>query len=105
VTGQLQPSASFSANPPKVDNSCIDRARGGFAFCAGRQRRPKKWFAVSPEIVFGAHCLAGIGTGANPRDLLRSFPSKALQIWPISTRANSPNNDDEHLLGEIALAS
>jgi hypothetical protein len=27
-----------------------------------------------------------------------------MAIWPISTRVNSPSNDDEHLLDEIAIA-
>jgi hypothetical protein len=27
-----------------------------------------------------------------------------MTLWPISTRVNSPSNDDEHLLDEIELA-
>jgi hypothetical protein len=27
-----------------------------------------------------------------------------MAIWPISTRVNSPSNDDEHLLDEIEPA-
>lgn len=42
-----------------------------------------------------------LGIEPDPRDVLRSFPSKLLRMWSISTRVNSPNNDDEHLLDEI----
>jgi putative SOS response-associated peptidase YedK len=46
-----------------------------------------------------------LGSEPDPRDLLRSFPSEAMRMWPISTRVNSPNNDDEKLLDEIVLAA
>jgi putative SOS response-associated peptidase YedK len=45
-----------------------------------------------------------LGTEPDPRDLLKPFPSDLMAIWPISTRVNSPSNDDEHLLEEIELA-
>jgi putative SOS response-associated peptidase YedK len=45
-----------------------------------------------------------LGTEPDPRDLLQPFPSDRMVIWPISTRVNSPSNDDEHLLEEIELA-
>ena len=44
-----------------------------------------------------------LGTEPDPRDLLQPFPSELMAIWPISTRVNSPTNDDEHLLEEIEL--
>jgi len=34
----------------------------------------------------------------DPRDALRPFPSELLKMWPISTRVNSPMNDDEDLI-------
>ena len=34
----------------------------------------------------------------DPHELLRPFPSEPMRIWPISTRVNSPLNDDEELL-------
>jgi len=37
-------------------------------------------------------------------DLLISFPSESMRMWPVSTRVNSPANDDEHLLDEINLS-
>jgi len=39
-----------------------------------------------------------LGAEPDPRDLLQPFPSELLAMWPISTRVNSPSNDDEHLL-------
>ena len=43
-----------------------------------------------------------LGTEPDPRDLLVPFPSEPMTIWPISRRVNSPDNDDERLLEEIA---
>jgi putative SOS response-associated peptidase YedK len=43
-----------------------------------------------------------MGIEPDPHDVLRSFPSELLRMWPISTRVNSPMNDDEHLVDEIA---
>ena len=39
----------------------------------------------------------------DPHHLLVPFPSALLEIWPISKRVNSPDNDDEQLLDGIAL--
>jgi putative SOS response-associated peptidase YedK len=44
-----------------------------------------------------------LGTEPDPHDALHVFPSELLMIWPISTRVNSPTNDDEHLLDEVEL--
>jgi putative SOS response-associated peptidase YedK len=44
-----------------------------------------------------------LGNEPDPHDLLQPFPSELMTIWPISTRVNSPSNDDEHLLDEIDL--
>jgi putative SOS response-associated peptidase YedK len=44
-----------------------------------------------------------LGVEPDPRDALKPFPSELLKMWPISTRVNSPMNDDEHLLEEIEL--
>src|SRR6266496_4115699 len=44
-----------------------------------------------------------LGPDPDPRDLLRTFPSGPMRMWPISTRVNSPMNDDEHLLDGIEL--
>ncbi len=37
----------------------------------------------------------------NPRDLLITYPSEPMVMWPISTRVNKPENDDLFLLEPI----
>ena len=34
----------------------------------------------------------------DPHDLLITYPSEAMTMWPISTRVNKPENDDATLL-------
>jgi SOS response associated peptidase (SRAP) len=34
----------------------------------------------------------------DPHDLMISYPSEPLTMWPISTRVNKPENDDPSLL-------
>jgi putative SOS response-associated peptidase YedK len=36
-------------------------------------------------------------------DLLAPFPAEPMSMWPISTRVNSPKNDDVQLLEAIEL--
>ena len=57
-----------------------------------------------PAVLARADYDRWLGTEPDPRDLLRPFPSELMAMWPISTRVNSPSNDDEHLLEEIAVA-
>ena len=35
-----------------------------------------------------------LGLEPNPRDLLITYPSEPMTMWPISTRVNKPENDD-----------
>jgi len=39
-----------------------------------------------------------LGPESDPHDLLVTFPSEPMVMWPISTRVNSPDNDDPSLL-------
>ena len=41
----------------------------------------------------------------DPRDLLRPFPSELMVIWPVSTRVNTPKNDDADLLVPFVQAT
>ena len=34
----------------------------------------------------------------DPRDLLVPYPAEPMTMWPISTRVNKPENDDEAIL-------
>jgi putative SOS response-associated peptidase YedK len=39
-----------------------------------------------------------LGPEADPGELLRPFPSELMTFWPVSTRVNTPKNDDPDLL-------
>jgi putative SOS response-associated peptidase YedK len=41
----------------------------------------------------------------DPSDLLRVFPAEPMRTWPISTRANKPENDDPSILEPIELSA
>jgi putative SOS response-associated peptidase YedK len=37
----------------------------------------------------------------DPRDLLVPYPAEPMTMWPISTRVNSPANDDPEVLTPV----
>jgi putative SOS response-associated peptidase YedK len=39
---------------------------------------------------------------ADPADLLRPYPSDAMRAYPVSTKVNSPKNDDESLIEPLS---
>jgi putative SOS response-associated peptidase YedK len=39
-----------------------------------------------------------LGSELDPFDLLITYPSQPMTMWPISTRVNAPENDDPSLL-------
>jgi putative SOS response-associated peptidase YedK len=43
-----------------------------------------------------------LGLERDPHDLLISYPSKPMTMWPISTRVNKPENDDPSILERVA---
>jgi putative SOS response-associated peptidase YedK len=42
-----------------------------------------------------------LGLEPDPHDLLITYPSEPLTMWPISTRVNKPENDDLSLLDRV----
>ena len=40
----------------------------------------------------------------DPRDLLQPHPSEPMTMWPVSTRVNSPKNDDPSLIEPLTEA-
>ena len=42
-----------------------------------------------------------LGLEIDPRDLMKPFPAELMTMWPVSTRVNSPRNDDAALLDPI----
>jgi hypothetical protein len=39
-----------------------------------------------------------LGVEPDPHDLLITYPSEPMTMWPISTRVNKPENDDPSIL-------
>jgi putative SOS response-associated peptidase YedK len=58
-----------------------------------------------PAILAPAAYERWLGSEPDPRDLLAPFPAEQIIMWPISMRVNSPKNDDEALLEEVALSA
>ncbi len=49
-----------------------------------------------------------LGADADPADLMRPYAAEPMTAWPVSTKVNSPRNDDPSLLepaveAEIAM--
>jgi putative SOS response-associated peptidase YedK len=42
-----------------------------------------------------------LGTETDPHDLLITYPSEPMTMWPISMRVNTPANDEISLLDEV----
>ena len=40
----------------------------------------------------------------DPRELLRPFPAEPMTMWPVSTRVNTPKNDDPDILTPVVEA-
>jgi putative SOS response-associated peptidase YedK len=55
-----------------------------------------------PLILARADLERWLGAKKDPADLLRSYPSADMKMWPISMRVNSPNNDDPSILEPAA---
>jgi putative SOS response-associated peptidase YedK len=43
-----------------------------------------------------------LSTAPDPHDLLMTYPSEPMRMWPISTRVNKPENDDPSILDRAA---
>lgn len=42
-----------------------------------------------------------LSSETNPGELLRPYPAELMTMWPVSTRVNSPRNEDSSLIEEI----
>ena len=51
-----------------------------------------------PAILKPATYERWLGPERDPHDLLMTYPSEPMTMWPISTRVNTPENDDASLL-------
>ena len=43
-----------------------------------------------------------LSTEPDPHDLLITYPSEPMTMWPTSTRVNKPENDDRSILDRAA---
>ena len=51
-----------------------------------------------PAILWPVSYGRWLGLKPDPRDLLITYASEPMTMWPISTRVNKPENDDPSLL-------
>lgn len=58
-----------------------------------------------PAILAAADYDRWLGDEPDPRELLRSFSSDQMRMWPISTRVNKPENDDPSILEPVEAVS
>jgi putative SOS response-associated peptidase YedK len=55
-----------------------------------------------PAILKPAGYERWLGLDPDPHDLLITYPSERMTMWPISTRVNKPENDDPGILDRVA---
>ena len=55
-----------------------------------------------PAILEPKSYVRWLGLEPDPHDLLITYPSEAMTMWPISTRVNKPENDDPSILDRAA---
>jgi putative SOS response-associated peptidase YedK len=57
-----------------------------------------------PAILRPESCDQWLGPEPDARDLLVTFPSEPMRMWPISKRVNTPANDDPNILEPVSEA-
>jgi putative SOS response-associated peptidase YedK len=58
-----------------------------------------------PAILEPASYERWLGLEPDPHDLLITYPSEPMTMWPISTRVNKPENDDPSILDRTTAVS
>ena len=58
-----------------------------------------------PLILAPADCTRWLSNEPDPGDLMRPFSAEPMQMWPISTRVNKPENDDPSIVKPIELTA
>ena len=48
-----------------------------------------------PLILAPVDCMRWLSDEPDPHDLMRPCPAEPMRMWPISTRVNKPENDDD----------
>ena len=57
-----------------------------------------------PAILRPDHYERWLGAEDSAAELMGSYPPEHMQIWPVSTRVNSPRNEGKELLDEVPLS-
>ena len=55
--------------------------------------------------ILAADAFEVVGMKPDPRDLIRPFDPDLMAMWPVSTRVNSPKNDDPSLVEAVDLTA
>lgn len=58
-----------------------------------------------PVILAAADYAGWLGEEPDPSDLMRPFSTEPMHMWPISTWANKPENDEPSIVEPIELAT
>jgi putative SOS response-associated peptidase YedK len=91
---------------------------GGAFHVRHRAEQPKTTFGITtdanelvadihdrmPVILARGDYARWLSDEPDPRDLMRPFPAGPMQMWPISTRVNKPENDDPSIVEPVELA-
>jgi putative SOS response-associated peptidase YedK len=57
-----------------------------------------------PAILLPSDYVRWLSDEPDPHELLKSFPSDMMRMWPISTRVNKPENDEASILEPVEIA-
>jgi putative SOS response-associated peptidase YedK len=58
-----------------------------------------------PLIIAPKDYIRWLSEEPDPRELMVPFPAEPMQMWPISTRVNKPENGDPSILEPIKLTA
>jgi putative SOS response-associated peptidase YedK len=74
----------------------------------GKEPASGEWirtFAIITTVSNELDYVRWLSEELDPRDLMRPFPAHQMQVWPISTRVNKPENDDPSIMEPIELTT
>ena len=57
-----------------------------------------------PLVLAPADYIRWLSDEEDPRDLLKPFPAEPMTTWPVSTRVNSPKNEDPGVIEQMVNA-
>jgi putative SOS response-associated peptidase YedK len=66
--------------------------------------RPKQRLETQRDFLLKGIYDRWLGIEPDPRELLKPFPVEPMMMWPVSTRVNTPKNDDPDILTPVVQA-